>query len=87
MLHACQFAACIVIETDKKDARCMVRVKDAPICASARQHLVDADDMERVGADTEMERIFARGLRNVLVGANTCGFESLARKLFVLVGD
>ena len=65
----------------------MMRIKDAPIGTSARQHLVDADDMEGVGADTEVERIFARGLRNVLVGANTCSFESLTRKLFVLVGD
>ena len=64
-----------------------MRVKDAPIGAGARQHLVDTDDMEGVGADAEVERIFAGGLGNVLVGTNTCGFESLTRELFVLVRD
>ena len=32
------------------------------IGTGARQHLVDADDMVRVGADTEMETFFARYL-------------------------
>lgn len=42
--------------------------------------------MERVDANPHVEGILPRCLRNVLVGANTCSFESLARELFVLVG-
>jgi len=34
-----------------------------------------------------MERILARGLGHVLVGANTSGFESLRRELLILIGD
>lgn len=34
-----------------------------------------------------MERILSRSLGDILVGANTGGFKSFRRKLFVLVGD
>ena len=34
-----------------------------------------------------MERVLSGRLCNVLVGADTSGFESLTRKLFVFVGD
>lgn len=51
------------------------------------QHLVDTDDVEGVGADTEMETFLSSGLHEVLVGANTGGFESLGGQLLVLVGD
>jgi hypothetical protein len=61
--------------------------ENAPISTSARQHLVDTDDMEGVGADTKMERILAGCLGDVLVGANTGGFEGFGRELFVLVGN
>jgi hypothetical protein len=57
-----------------------------PISSSARQHLVDADDVIRVGADAEMEGFLSGGLDHVLVGANTGGLESLRRQLLVLVG-
>jgi hypothetical protein len=57
-----------------------------PISSSARQHLVDADDVVRVGADTEMEGFLSGGLDHVLVGANTGGLESLRGQLLVLVG-
>jgi len=36
-----------------------------PIGASARQHLVDADDVVRVGADAEVEAVLAAGLDHV----------------------
>lgn len=57
------------------------------IGTSARQHLVDADYMVRVGADAEMEGVLSGGLDHVLVGANTGGFEGLGGDLLVLVGD
>ena len=58
-----------------------------PIGTSARQHLVDTDDVVWVDADTEMETFLSGNLDEVLVGANTGGFESLGRQLLVLVGD
>lgn len=41
--------------------------------------------MEGVDTDPHVEGILARSLGDVLVGANTGSFESLARELFVLV--
>jgi hypothetical protein len=58
-----------------------------PISSSARQHLVDADDVVGVDADTEMERLLSGSLDHVLVGANTGSLESLGGQLLVLVGD
>jgi hypothetical protein len=43
--------------------------------------------VEGVYTNAEMERILAGGLGNVLVGANTGGFEGLRRQLLILVGD
>lgn len=57
------------------------------IGTSARQHLVDTDDVERVGADAEMETFLAGVLDEVLVGANTGGLEGLGTQLLILVGD
>jgi hypothetical protein len=57
------------------------------IGTSARQHLVDTDDVVGVDADTEMETFLSGNLDEVLVGANTGGFERLGRQLLVLVGD
>ena len=37
--------------------------------------------------DPQVEGILARSLGDVLVGANTGGLESLARKLLILVGN
>jgi hypothetical protein len=57
------------------------------IGTGTRQHLVDTDDVEGVGADTEMEAFLAGGLDEVLVGANTRGLEGLGAQLLILVGD
>ena len=58
-----------------------------PIGTSARQHLVDTDDVVGVDTDTEMETFLSGNLDKVLVGANTGGLESLRGQLLVLVGD
>lgn len=55
------------------------------IGTGARQHLVDADDVEGVDADAEMESFLAGNLDEVLVGADTGGLESLGAQLLVLV--
>ena len=55
------------------------------IGTSARQHLVDADDVVRVDADAEMESFLSSNLDEVLVGANTGGLESLGAQLLELV--
>ena len=57
------------------------------IGTSARQHLVDTDDVVGVDADTEMETFLSGNLDEVLVGANAGGFERLRGQLLVLVGD
>jgi hypothetical protein len=57
------------------------------IGTSARQHLVDTDDVVGVDADTEMEGFLSTVLDEVLVGANTGGLERLRGQLLVLVGD
>jgi hypothetical protein len=57
------------------------------IGTGARQHLVDADDVEGVGADAEMETLLAGVLDEVLVGADTGGLEGLGAQLLILVGD
>ena len=57
------------------------------IGTSARQHLVDTDDVVRVGTDAQVEGVLATRLDHVLVGANTGGFKSLGTQLLVLVGD
>jgi len=40
-----------------------------------------------VHTNAEMKRILAGGLGNVLVGANSGGFEGLRRELLILIGD
>lgn len=57
------------------------------IGTSARQHLVDTDDVVRMGTDTEMETFLSGVLDEVLVGANTGGLEGLGTQLLILVGD
>jgi len=57
------------------------------IGTSARQHLVDTDDVEGVSADAEVETFLSGDLDEVLVGANTSGLEGLGAQLFILVGD
>jgi len=46
------------------------------ICTSARQHLVDTNDVEGVDSDSHVESILSGCLDNVLVGTNSGGFES-----------
>ena len=48
-----------------------------PISSSARQHFVDADDVERVNAETHVKRVFSHEFHHVLVGANTGGCENI----------
>jgi hypothetical protein len=57
------------------------------IGTSARQHLVDTDDVVRVSADTQVETFLSGVLDEVLVGANTGGLEGLGAQLLILVGD
>ena len=68
-------------------APCTTHTGLQPISTGTGQHLVDADDMEGVGADTKVEGVFAGCLGDVLVGANTGGFEGFRRELLILVGD
>jgi len=57
------------------------------IGTSARQHLVDADDVVWVSADTEVETFLSGSLDHVLVGANAGGLERLGAQLLIFVGD
>ena len=58
---------------------------NAPISSSARQHLVDATDVERVRSDAHVERILAAMLHEVLVGADTSGLQRLRWQLLILI--
>ncbi len=51
---------------------------DIPIGTSTRQHLVDTKDMERVYANSQVERVFAGTLCNILVGADAGCLKRLA---------
>jgi hypothetical protein len=57
------------------------------IGTSATQHLVDADDVVRMGANTQVETFLSGNLGQVLVGTDTGGFEGFRGDLFVFVGD
>jgi hypothetical protein len=57
------------------------------IGTSARQHLVDTDDVEGVSADAQVETLLSAVLDHVLVAANTGGLKSLRAQLLILVGD
>ena len=57
------------------------------IGTSARQHLVDTDDVVRVSADAEVETLLTGVLDEVLVGADAGGLEGLGAQLLILVGD
>lgn len=58
-----------------------------PISTSTTQHLVDPQNVERVHPNTQMERILAARLRNILVGTDSGRLEGLTRELFVLIRD
>jgi len=57
------------------------------IGSGTRQHLIDTDNMVRVSADTKMESFLSGNLDEVLVGADTGGFESLGAQLLIFVRD
>lgn len=57
-----------------------------PIGAGARQHLVDANDVERMHTHADVERILAAVLDEVLVAANATGLQSFGAQLLQLVG-
>lgn len=57
------------------------------IGTSARQHLVDTDDVVGVSTDTEMETFLAGKLDKILVGANTGSLQGLGAQLLQLVGN
>merc|ERR1711994_635545 len=57
------------------------------ISACARQHFVDAENVEGMDTDLDVELILGRVLHHVLVAANTAGLESLSGQLLVLIGD
>ena len=57
------------------------------IGARAREHLVDADDVERVGAHAQVEGVLAARLGHVLVARDARGLERLRRELLLLVRD
>jgi hypothetical protein len=57
-----------------------------PISSSARQHLVDADHMERMQAHSDVELVLAAVLDEVLVAANAASLKGLGGQLFILVG-
>jgi hypothetical protein len=49
-----------------------------PISTSARQHLIDANDVEGVDTDSQMEGVLSGSLGDVLVATDTSSFESFA---------
>merc|ERR1719240_488188 len=55
------------------------------ICTSARQHLVDTHDVERVRANAEVEGFLARQTDHALVRGNTCSLEGFTGHLLELV--
>merc|ERR1719380_526430 len=55
------------------------------ICTSARQHLVDTNNVERVRANAEVERFLACQTDHALVRRNARSLEGLAGHLLVLV--
>jgi len=57
------------------------------IGTSARQHLVDSDDVVGVGSDSHVETFFAGDLDQIFVGADTRSLEGFGTQLFVLIGN
>jgi len=58
-----------------------------PIGSGARQHFVDADDVEGMDAETHVESILAHEFHHVLVRTDTGGFQGLGGELFILIRD
>jgi hypothetical protein len=57
------------------------------IGSGAGQHLVDTQDVEGVGAHTQMETILTAHLHGILVGADTGSLKSLRGDVLVFAGD
>ena len=57
------------------------------ISTSAREHLVDADNVPRMDSDSEMEVLSTDVDEHVLVGSNTGSFEGLGGNLLLLVAN
>ena len=55
------------------------------ISSSARQHLVDADDMEGVEPHSDVKTIFATAFHHVLVGINTGSLQGFRGELLILI--
>ena len=49
-----------------------------PISTGTGQHFVDAEDVEGVNTDPQVEGVLSSVLGNVFVGADTSSFEGLA---------
>jgi tripartite-type tricarboxylate transporter receptor subunit TctC len=57
------------------------------IGTSTGKHLVDTQNVERMHTDTHVEAILTTKLNEVLVAANTSGFESFGGDLMMLAGQ
>ena len=55
------------------------------ISSSARQHLVDADDMEGVELHSDVKTIFATAFHHVLVGTNMGNLQGFRGELLILI--
>ena len=58
-----------------------------PVGPGAREHLVDAEHVEGVDANPEVERVLAAVLDHVLVGGDAGGLHGLGADLLLLPGD
>jgi hypothetical protein len=58
-----------------------------PICSGARQHLVDAENVVGVHANSHVERVLTGCLEQVLVRADAAGLQRLGGELLMLAGD
>jgi len=58
-----------------------------PICTGARKHFVDTENVERVGAHTDVVSILPCELGQVLVAGNAASFKGFGRKLLLLAGN
>lgn len=56
-----------------------------PISSSARQHFVDANDVEWMQAHSDVELVLTAVLHQVLVATNASSFQSFTTQLFVFI--
>lgn len=61
-------------------------VYNLPISSGARQHLVNANDMEWMQTHTDVELILSAVLHQVFITANTSSLQSFTAQLFVFIG-